>query len=483
MTPVILLLICRIIFLSSICTISEHGHQEEPRRDGISAERKGAKHEKYVGEPLFLTPLIEAGKYGEALRKSKVGKIGDLPDVLSYSGYITVDKELDSNLFFWFFPAMENPESAPVSLWLQGGPGTSSMFGLFAENGPYLVDENGNAQLRPVTWARTISMLYVDNPVGTGYSFTNSTKGYSRNQTDVSRNMLEMLQQFFTLFGDYASNDFYLSGESYAGKYVPSIGVALHESRGKLRVPINFKGIAIGNGMIDPITMLTYGDFLYNIGLIDRDQTRHVQEECNRTASLILEKNYVQALQMAYILILGVVPGAPTYFGNVTGYNYGYNYLLTEKPEEHSRYKTFVATPTVRQAIHVGEMPYNTDLSKVAVFFANDLMQSVRDKLILLLDNSYKALLYSGHLDIIVSSAATETLMYSLEWSGSEEWSKAEKEIWRSSDGQRVHGYVKHARNTTLVIIRNAGHIAPHDQPEATYEMITRFINDVRLVE
>ncbi|KAL3214738.1 hypothetical protein MRX96_034717 [Rhipicephalus microplus] len=325
---------------------------------------------KTWGEPLFLTPLIEAGKYGEALRKSKVGKIGDLPDVLSYSGYITVDKELDSNLFFWFFPAMENPESAPVSLWLQGGT-------------PAL------------TWARTISMLYVDNPVGTGYSFTNSTKGYSRNQTDVSRNMLEMLQQFFTLFGDYASNDFYLSGESYAGKYVPSIGVALHESRGKLRVPINFKGIAIGNGMIDPITMLTYGDFLYNIGLIDRDQgeTR-----------------------------------APTYFGNVTGYNYGYNYLLTEKPEEHSRYKTFVATPTVRQAIHVGEMPYNTDLSKVAVFFANDLMQSVRDKLILLLDNSYKALLYSGNLDIIVSSAATETLMYSLEWSGSEEWSKAEKE-------------------------------------------------------
>ncbi|XP_049271937.1 probable serine carboxypeptidase CPVL [Rhipicephalus sanguineus] len=384
--------------------------------------------EKDVGEPLFLTPLIEAGKYGEALRKSRVGKIGDLPDILSYSGYITVDKDLNSNLFFWFFPAMEDPENAPVSLWLQGGPGTSSMFGLFAENGPYLVDENGNARLRPVTWARTISMLYVDNPVGTGFSFTDSTKGYSRNQTDVSRNMLEMLQQFFTLFRDYASNDFYLSGESYAGKYVPSIGVALHESRGKLRVPINFKGIIIGNGMTDPITMLIYGDLLYNIGLMDRDQARHMQEECNRTASLIREKNYVQATALAYTIILGVVPGVPTYFGNVTGYKYGYNYLLTEKPEEHSRYKSFVVTPTVRRAIHVGQRPYNTDLAKVAVFFASDLMQSVRDKLAFLLDNSYKALLYSGHLDIIVSSTATEALMYSLEWSGSEEWSKGREE-------------------------------------------------------
>ncbi|KAL1441582.1 hypothetical protein MTO96_008545 [Rhipicephalus appendiculatus] len=425
-TPVILLLICRIFFLTSICSSDEHGYQEGSRRDGIREERRGAKsrQEKDVGEPLFLTPLIEAGKYKEALRKSKVGKIGDLPDILSYSGYITVDKELNSSLFFWFFPAMENPENAPVSLWLQGG---------------------------------TRHVLYV--------CFTDSTKGYSRNQTDVSRNMLEMLQQFFTLFKDYASNDFYLSGESYAGKYVPSIGAALHESRGKLRVPINFKGVAIGNGMIDPITMLVYGDFLYNIGLMDRDQATHMQQECNRTASLLREKKYLQATALAYSIILGVVPGASTYFGNVTGYKYGYNYLLTEKPEEHTRYKSFVATPAVRRAIHVGDRTYNTNLENVAVFFASDLMQSVRDKLTLLLDNSYKALLYSGHLDIIVTSTATEALMYSLEWSGSEEWSEAQQKIWRSSDGERVHGYVKRARNATMVVVRNAGHITPYDQP------------------
>ncbi|KAH6930251.1 hypothetical protein HPB50_012263 [Hyalomma asiaticum] len=484
MRLVCLLLLCGFIFPSSICTYDDLGYQEVSRREDRKSERKGAKskRENDVGEPLFLTPLIEAGKYKEALKKSRVGKVGDLPDILSYSGYITVDKELDSNLFFWFFPAMENPENAPVSLWLQGGPGTSSLFGLFAEHGPYLVDENGNAQLRPFTWARTISMLYVDNPVGAGFSFTQSQKGYSRNQTDVSRNMLEMLQQFFTLFRDYASNDFYLSGESYAGKYVPSIGAALHESRGKLRVPINFKGIVIGNGLTDPITTLIYGDLLYNIGLMDRYQARHMQEQCNRTANLIREKSYIQATTLAYSLILGVVTGMPTYFGNVTGYRYGYNYLLTEKPESHKRYKDFVITPMVRRAVHVGERPFNTDLAKVAVYFAGDLMQSVRDKLALMMDN-YKALVYSGHLDIIVPSVATEALMYSLLWSGSEEWSKAEQKIWRSSDRERVYGYAKQARNTTMFIVRNAGHITPDDQPEAVYEMITRFVNNVPIAE
>lgn len=104
-------------------------------------------------------------------------------------------------------------------LWLQGGPGGSSLFGLFSEHGPYRVAEGGVPQLRPITWANKFSMLYVDNPVGTGFSFTKKDEGYARNQTDVGRDLLEALQQFFTLFYELAHNDFYASGESYAGAY------------------------------------------------------------------------------------------------------------------------------------------------------------------------------------------------------------------------------------------------------------------------
>ncbi|XP_072144221.1 probable serine carboxypeptidase CPVL [Dermacentor andersoni] len=596
MRPVLLLLLGGIISSSGLYANGEHGYQEALRSDGSKAESGGdvTSQGDDVGEPLFLTPLIESGKYQEALHKSRVGKIGSIPNVLSYSGFITVNKDLGSNLFFWFFPAMalacwncgdahrwhcktrsrrkiagvdrqarpalhsflflifssqESPENAPVSLWLQGGPGTSSLFGLFVEHGPYFVDENGVGQLRPITWTRTISVLYVDNPVGTGFSFTQNERGYARNQSDVSRDMIEMLQQFFTLFSNYSSNDFYLSGESYAGecwfekgrKYIPSIGAALHKSKGKLRVPINLKGIAIGNGMIDPITMLLYGDFLYDIGLLDRYQASRMQQDCDRIAGLIREENYLEAAALAYSTVLGVVTGYPSYLGNVTGYKYGYNYLLTEKPESHSRYTSFVKTPMVRQAIHVGSTPFNKAALNVAVYFTKDLMHSVRDNLTLLLDNSYKVkvptnknfrksvrplsydevnnentcfynlnffrfslrllsplllfhfffffayshkvLIYSGPLDIIVSYPATEALMYSLKWSGSKEWSKAEKKIWRSNDGECVYGYSKHARNCRLVLVRNGGHIVPYDQPEAAYEMITKFFNNVPFVK
>lgn len=116
------------------------------------------------GEPLFVTKLIEAGKIEQAQTLSEV-KLPDFGDVKSYSGYLTVNEARDSNLFFWYFPAESNGEEAPVILWLQGGPGVSSLFGLFEENGPFVVDKDGVKQ-RKYRWSQNHHVLYIDNPVG-----------------------------------------------------------------------------------------------------------------------------------------------------------------------------------------------------------------------------------------------------------------------------------------------------------------------------
>ena len=70
--------------------------------------------------------------------------------------------------FFWFFPAQQNPQTAPVVTWNQGGPGAASMFGLFAEHGPFSVSPNLTLVARETTWTKRFSMLYIDNPVGVG---------------------------------------------------------------------------------------------------------------------------------------------------------------------------------------------------------------------------------------------------------------------------------------------------------------------------
>ncbi|XP_008059156.1 probable serine carboxypeptidase CPVL, partial [Carlito syrichta] len=165
-----------------------------------------------TGQPIFLTPYIKAGQITKGKELSLVSPLPGL-SMKSYAGYITVNESYNSNLFFWFFPAQIQPEDAPVVLWLQGGPGGSSMFGLFVEHGPYVITSNLTIRTRDFPWTTTLSMLYIDNPVGTGFSFTEDDHGYAVNEDDVARDLYSALVQFFQLFPEYKDNDFYATGE------------------------------------------------------------------------------------------------------------------------------------------------------------------------------------------------------------------------------------------------------------------------------
>ena len=116
-----------------------------------------------------------------------------------------------------------DPAEAPVVIWLQGGPGSSSMFGLFEINGPFsaVYTEDGSsttAKLNPHSWTTVANVMYVDNPVGTGFSHT--TDDFAVNQDDVGTDLYEFLTQWFTLFEEFKDNEFFAFGESYAGKRV-----------------------------------------------------------------------------------------------------------------------------------------------------------------------------------------------------------------------------------------------------------------------
>lgn len=218
------------------------------------------------GLPLILTPLIEQNKIKEAQSASEVFFNG-FKNIKSYSGYFTVNKSYNSNLYFWFFPSLSNPKNDPIILWLQGGPGATSLIGLFAENGPFTVKNKKGLKLRKYAWTNTHSVIYIDNPVGTGFSFTNG--GYAQNETQVGADLYNALIQFFTLFPDLQKNEFFVSGESYAGKYVPAIAYTIYKNNPAAKLKINLQGISIGNGLSDPEHQLQYSDYLYQIGLID----------------------------------------------------------------------------------------------------------------------------------------------------------------------------------------------------------------------
>ena len=200
----------------------------------------------------------------------------------SYAGYVTVNASCGSNVFYWFFPAISGNTSAPLLMWLNGGPGSTSMYGLFNEMGPFSVAADGQTLVpRAATWNAEYAMVFVDNPVGTGFSYTEDASCYSENMADVSANLYAFLVQFLTSYPDYLAVPFYVTGESYAGKYVPSISAYIHAMNlDNPKVRIRLAGLSVGDGLMDPITQVPgYGELLFNEGMASYDELLYWQKQ------------------------------------------------------------------------------------------------------------------------------------------------------------------------------------------------------------
>ncbi|KOC66387.1 Venom serine carboxypeptidase [Habropoda laboriosa] len=427
-----------------------------------------------AGEPLFLTPLIESGQIDEARYKAIV-QHKEMLDVSSYAGYFTVNKEYKSNMFFWFFPALHDPKTAPIVLWLQGGPGATSMFGLFLENGPFYITSNKTLEMRKYSWSKTHNMLYLDNPVGTGFSFTEDERGYAINETDVGRDVHTALVQFFKLFGELQSNDFYVTGESYGGKYVPAVSHAIKDYNIKAQTKINLKGLAIGNGLTDPLNQLHYGDYLYQLGLVDKNGRDLFHKYEQKGRDLIVQEKYVEAFNVFDELLDGDMTNEPSLYTNLTGFKYYFNYLRTQDTNESDYMVEWLQRADIRKAIHVGNCTFNVESKIVEDHLKPDVMKSIA-VLVADLTQHYKVLLYNGQLDIIVAYPLTENYLQQLKWPGAEKYKTAQRKQWWVE--KELAGYSKTVDNLTEVLVRNAGHMVPSDQPKWAFDLISRFTHN-----
>ena len=207
--------------------------------------------------PLLLSKLPAS----EARAASKV----TLPGwgAAGYSGFFTTNTPQTNHMFFWYFPK----PSKPLLIWLQGGPGGSSMFGLFAEMGPFAATKDLSLEPRKYAWTTEYAMLFIDNPVGAGFSFTTSESGYCNDtKVCVASNLYSLLEQFYGVFPETLQQDLFITGESYGGHYVPGITAYIHKQNARLRlgeggvdaprVHMPLAGMAIGDGWIDPVNMI-----------------------------------------------------------------------------------------------------------------------------------------------------------------------------------------------------------------------------------
>lgn len=425
------------------------------------------------GEPLFLTPYVEGGNITEGRRLARVPFTESLR-IKSYAGYFTVDKKYDSNQFFWYFPAMiSKKKDAPVIVWLQGGPGASSLYGLFTENGPLRVRKS-RFERRKYNWALSHHIIYIDNPVGTGFSFTKDPKGYCVNQTQVGEQLYSTLIQFFQLFPELQENKFFITGESYAGKYVPALAYTIHKKNPSAKVKINLKALAIGNGLSDPEHQLVYSKYLYQIGLIDWNQAKVFADAESKAIQMIKNQEWDKAFEAFDTLLNGDLINGKSIFYNMTGFEFYFNYLHTKDYQQFEDFGPMIQTTAVRKAIHVGNLTFNVG-KEVENHLKQDVMKSVAPWVSELLDHYY-VLIYNGQLDIIVAYPLTLNYLRNLNFTGNNEYLSAKRYKWYV-DGE-LAGYVKQGGKLVEIMVRNAGHMVPGDQPKWALDMITRLTHE-----
>ncbi|XP_073977709.1 venom serine carboxypeptidase-like [Rhodnius prolixus] len=419
------------------------------------------------GEPLFLTPYIESGNIERAKQAALVEPF--YGNITSYSGFLTVNKEYNSNMYFWFFPAEIDSDSAPVVLWLQGGPGTPSLFGLFEQHGPFYLTKTLQIKPREFHWTKTMNVIYIDNPIGTGFSFTRNEKGLSTNERVIGENLYNALVQFYQLFPHYRKNDLFLSGESYGGKFAPAIGYVIdkHNVHLSINEKINLKGIAIGNGFCDPLLMMEYSNYLYQIGLIDLKTKSEMEVFQNKIINNIKIGKYF----LAYGLGLEMVG----YITRKTGFQTLQNYLYTKDPIIYGDLRQFFKSAEVRKKLHVGRAIFHSS-ALVKLYLSEDFMQSVKPWIETLIEK-YKILIYNGQLDLLVPYPLSINFIRSLNWSGAEEYKTAERKLWYVDN--ELAGYTKSVGNLTEVLVRNAGHLVPSDQPKWAFDLMNKFARNL----
>ncbi|XP_075982901.1 putative serine carboxypeptidase CPVL [Anticarsia gemmatalis] len=418
-------------------------------------------------KPLILTPYIKSRQTQKAKELSTVNP-KYFAGVNSHAAYFTVNKTSNSNLFFWYFPAQGKKatalKSTPLIIWLQGGPGGSSLFGLFEEIGPIQFN-NGKVERMPITWGSNYSLLFIDNPVGTGFSFLDDKEGYATNEDMVGACLLSFIQQFLQVFPELRKAPLFIAGESYAGKYIPAFGHYIHHNQKQF--PINLKGLAIGNGWTDPPTLLHYSEWAFQVGLIDPESADKIYKIERMARKYWKEQNFDKYSEKA--------DEAFTLLTDITQLQNYYNYVSDSTPREE--FVNFLNRREIQYALHTKAGPYNASNDEVYFYLVNDFYDTVKPWLEELVEH-YGVMCYSGQLDVLVAYALSEHTYRSLNWSGRKNYLKAERiPIFDETNKEKVNSYMKASGNFLDVMVRSAGHMTPSDQPRASKQILDMFIN------
>nr|GMD00095.1 serine carboxypeptidase II-3-like [Ipomoea batatas] len=394
-----------------------------------------------------------------------------------FSGYVTVDPQAGRALFYYFAES-ETPSDKPLVLWLNGGPGCSSFGnGGMMENGPFRVNSDSKTLwLNQYAWNNVANVIFLESPAGVGFSYSNRTSDYVTGDKKTAADNYIFLLNWLERFPEYKTRDFFITGESYAGHYVPQLAqLILRNNKITNQTVINLKGIAIGNAYIDDETQDsgTY-DFYWTHALISDQTHRGIIANCNFSSAASPSDTCDTFLDDAsrgigniysYNIYAPFCPSGSLSSSSVQGYR-GFD------PCSDDYIYVYLNTPEVQKALHANVTgipgPWDSCSMDVNVNW-QDMPDTVLPTIKELMGSGISVWLYSGDIDSRVAVTTTAYAIKKLKTSVKTPWYP-----WYSKG--EVGGYVEGYENLSFVTIRGAGHFVPSYQPERALTFFSAFV-------
>ncbi|KIK29406.1 hypothetical protein PISMIDRAFT_480498 [Pisolithus microcarpus 441] len=397
------------------------------------------------------------------------------PNVTQYSGYVEVGRNM--SMWFWFFEARNSPETAPFTLWLNGGPGCSSMIGLFQENGPCQVNPDG------------------ETPIGTGFSYGTDTVNSTEAAAPFVWKAFQVLFESQAL-AKYRSREFVLATESYGGHYGPDFVTYFDEQTAKIAdgtldaEPIVVKALLNNNGWIDPLIQNAayytfaenapgYGQLLPDAVLANISQALWGEGGCveqERACYAAGNSSASDAVCLSAYTYCSDYVLTPV-IGNYDPYDLRQNSTAFFPPQYYSEY---LSIESVKKQI--GAETAYTNCSNEAYFKiikTGDFARTFLPDLSQLANSGLKILIWAGDVDIICNWLGVYATVRAMDWYGNKVLNST------SLTNITLNGVpiasVANVDNFTFARVFGAGHEVPAFQPAAALEIFSQVIRGEQL--
>ncbi|KAF5175902.1 Carboxypeptidase [Thalictrum thalictroides] len=393
-------------------------------------------------------------------------------DFKHYAGYVTVDKLKGRSLFYYFVEsAVPDPLSKPVVLWLNGGPGCSSIgIGAFAEHGPFGVRSDGTSlYLRRHSWNKVANILYLESPAGVGFSYSNTTSDYNTTgDLRTAQDSYVFLINWFKRFSQFKNNDFYIAGESYAGFYIPELAdLIIHNNlHAHSSSPIKLTGVMVGNGLIDyNIDRKGLYLYLWSHGLISVQTYEGLIKTC-------VDDIKLECISYGVDLAKEV--------GNINMeslYSEGCLSIIHKHgsvdPCEKNYVIPYLNQIQVQKALHASrtQSPYSWSLCSFGVnMHWRDMPSSMLPLYRRLIAAGVRILVYSGDWDGVLPFTGTKLAIDSMNLT-----IRSRLKPWLD-DQQQVAGYRVDYEGLTFATVLGAGHEVPRFKPKNAFILAKSFL-------